>query len=129
MKKYLVIGNPINHSLSPKLHNKWFKTTEIEAVYDKKKIEEKDLREIITARCPIFGFKFEINKQDTTNNWQNSPTIDKIIPTKGYVKDNIIIVSMFANIIKNSATPKQILKVGNFYKKLYKEKGIKDETN
>ena len=47
MKKYLVIGNPINHSLSPKLHNKWFKTTEIEAVYDKKKIEEKDLREII----------------------------------------------------------------------------------
>ena len=47
MKKYLVIGNPIDHSLSPKLHNKWFKTTEIEAVYDKKKIEEKDLREII----------------------------------------------------------------------------------
>ena len=47
MKKYLVIGNPIDHSLSPKLHNKWFKTAEIEAVYDKKKIEEKDLREII----------------------------------------------------------------------------------
>ena len=47
MKKYLVIGNPIDHSLSPKLHNKWFKTTEIEAVYDKKKIEEKDIREII----------------------------------------------------------------------------------
>ena len=47
MKKYLVIGNPINHSLSPKLHNKWFKTAEIEAVYDKKKMEEKDLKEII----------------------------------------------------------------------------------
>jgi shikimate dehydrogenase len=23
MKKYLVIGNPIDHSLSPKLHNYW----------------------------------------------------------------------------------------------------------
>ena len=47
MKKYLVIGNPIDHSLSPKLHNKWFKTAEIEAVYEKKKLEEKDLREVI----------------------------------------------------------------------------------
>jgi shikimate dehydrogenase len=47
MKKYLVIGNPIDHSLSPKLHNKWFKTAEIDATYDKKKIEEKDLKEII----------------------------------------------------------------------------------
>ncbi len=25
MKKYLVIGNPIEHSLSPKLHNYWIK--------------------------------------------------------------------------------------------------------
>ena len=47
MKKYLVIGNPIDHSLSPKLHNKWFQTEGIDAVYDKKKIKEKDLREII----------------------------------------------------------------------------------
>jgi shikimate dehydrogenase len=47
MKKYLVIGNPIDHSLSPKLHNKWFKTTGIEAIYEKKKIVEEDLEEII----------------------------------------------------------------------------------
>ena len=25
MKKYLVIGNPIEHSLSPRLHNYWLK--------------------------------------------------------------------------------------------------------
>ena len=25
MKKYLVIGNPIDHSLSPRLHNYWIK--------------------------------------------------------------------------------------------------------
>ena len=28
MKKYLVIGNPIDHSLSPKLHNYWIKKNE-----------------------------------------------------------------------------------------------------
>ena len=48
MKKYLVIGNPINHSLSPKLHNYWFKKNNINAVYDRKKIDEKDLQSIIS---------------------------------------------------------------------------------
>ena len=40
MKKYLVIGNPINHSLSPKIHNHWLKENNIEAIYEKKKINE-----------------------------------------------------------------------------------------
>tara|TARA_Y100000741_G_scaffold359617_1_gene340528 strand:- start:613 stop:1404 length:792 start_codon:yes stop_codon:yes gene_type:complete len=47
MKKYLVIGNPIEHSLSPKLHNYWIKKNKIDAFYDKKLVEEKDLKEII----------------------------------------------------------------------------------
>ena len=29
MKKYIVIGNPIAHSLSPKLHNSWLKENNI----------------------------------------------------------------------------------------------------
>jgi len=48
MKKYLVIGNPINHSLSPKLHNYWFKENNIDAVYDKKKLDENELKNIIS---------------------------------------------------------------------------------
>ena len=47
MKKYLVIGNPIEHSLSPKLHNYWIKKNNIEAVYDKKQINESDIEAII----------------------------------------------------------------------------------
>ena len=35
MKKYIVIGNPIEHSLSPKLHSYWFKKYGIEAIYEK----------------------------------------------------------------------------------------------
>ncbi len=48
MKKYFVIGNPINHSLSPRLHNYWFKKNNITAVYDRKKTSEKDLQSIIS---------------------------------------------------------------------------------
>ena len=47
MKKYFVIGNPIDHSLSPKLRNYWLKEKNIDAIYDKKKIEEKDLKTAI----------------------------------------------------------------------------------
>ena len=48
MKKYLVIGNPIDHSLSPKLHNHWFKENNIDATYDKKKLSENDIEGVIT---------------------------------------------------------------------------------
>jgi len=48
MKKYLVIGNPIGHSLSPLIHNHWMKKYGlVDSVYEKKKIEEKDLKNII----------------------------------------------------------------------------------
>ena len=47
MKKYLVIGNPITHSLSPKLHNYWIKQNNIDAIYDKKKLNENELYNLI----------------------------------------------------------------------------------
>tara|TARA_A100001015_G_C14700365_1_gene598019 strand:- start:272 stop:673 length:402 start_codon:yes stop_codon:yes gene_type:complete len=47
MKKFLVIGNPIEHSLSPSLHNYWIKKNNIEAIYEKQKIEEKDLKDLV----------------------------------------------------------------------------------
>ncbi len=48
MKKYLVIGNPIDHSLSPKLHNHWFNKNNIHAIYEKKKVDENDIRGVIS---------------------------------------------------------------------------------
>ena len=48
MKKYLVIGNPIDHSLSPKLHNYWIKKNNIDAIYEKKKIDDKNIKNVIS---------------------------------------------------------------------------------
>jgi shikimate dehydrogenase len=43
MKKFLVIGNPIEHSLSPTLHNYWIKSHNIDAIYEKKKLNNDEL--------------------------------------------------------------------------------------
>ena len=47
MKKFLVIGNPIEHSLSPILHNYWIKKNGIDAVYEKQKLNEDQLGQLI----------------------------------------------------------------------------------
>ena len=47
MKRYFVIGNPIDHSLSPKLHNYWIRQNKIEAIYDKIKLEENQIEKFI----------------------------------------------------------------------------------
>lgn len=47
MKKYFVIGNPIEHSFSPKLHNYWIKENNLDSVYEKKKLNLDQLENII----------------------------------------------------------------------------------
>jgi len=48
MKKYLVIGNPISHSLSPKIHNFWLKKHNIDAIYEQEKLELPDLKKLVS---------------------------------------------------------------------------------
>ena len=63
MKKYFVIGNPIEHSLSPKLHNYWINENKIRATYEKKQTTESDLKRIIDEIKirPGFNVKAAIN--------------------------------------------------------------------
>jgi shikimate dehydrogenase len=46
-KKLLVVGNPIDHSLSPKLHNYWIKKYKIDAVYEKKLLNNNEIESLI----------------------------------------------------------------------------------
>ena len=47
IKKFLVIGNPINHSLSPELQNYWLKKNNINAIYDKQRLDIDDLKDFV----------------------------------------------------------------------------------
>ena len=48
MKKFIVIGNPVEHSLSPELHNYWIKNNNINAIYEKQKLNKDQLEEFIS---------------------------------------------------------------------------------
>ena len=48
-KKFLVVGNPIEHSLSPTLHNYWIKNNGIDAIYEKQKLDIGEL-ELLTLQ-------------------------------------------------------------------------------
>ena len=62
MKKYLVIGNPINHSLSPQLHNHWLKQNKINAIYEKEKIDRNDLKNLLlrVKKSEIYGLNITV---------------------------------------------------------------------
>ena len=47
MKKFLVIGNPISHSFSPKLHNYWLKKNNINGIYEKEKLNSDELENLL----------------------------------------------------------------------------------
>ena len=46
-RNYLIIGNPVEHSLSPKIHNFWFNENNINSVYKKETLTESGLENLV----------------------------------------------------------------------------------
>lgn len=67
---------------------------------------------IIPERCPVFDFKLEKNPSHGLHD--TSPSLDKIVPEKGYVPGNIQIISGKANKMKSNATTDEIGRLYRF---------------
>ena len=65
--------------------------------------------------CPALNIKLKRGKGKMID---SSPSLDRINSELGYVKENVQIVSMLANLIMSSATPDQVIQVGNYFKKI-----------
>ena len=66
-------------------------------------IEESDI--VIPNVCPLL--EIPIKYGDRTN-YENSPSLDRIDNSKGYIKGNIWVISQKANAMKNSATLEEL---------------------
>lgn len=74
------------------------------------------LQSIAMYRCPVFLTKLtwgELGKGAVT---QNSPSLDRIVPEKGYVKGNVQFLSNLANSMKQNASQEQLLLFANWVK-------------
>ncbi len=96
MRKYFVIGNPIDHSLSPKLHNFWLKKNNIDANYDKKKIDKKDLKLIISSlkKKKIHGINVTVPFKKAV-----IPYLDKLSPEAEKTKSVNTIILINNNLV------------------------------
>ena len=60
----------------------------------------------VPETCPLLGIPIEI--QPKKGYHPNSPSLDKIIPEKGYIKGNVWVISNRANTLKNDATIQEL---------------------
>lgn len=76
---------------------------------------------IIPEYCPILGIKLLIGQESytKTSKW-NTASIDRITPELGYVKGNIQIISMRANLMKTDSTEEDLIKFADWIYKYYK---------
>lgn len=72
-------------------------------------LEEKDL--VLPEFCPILGIPLYKSYGTITN---NSYSIDRIDPSKGYVRGNVQVISARANTIKNNGTPEELRKIADW---------------
>lgn len=67
---------------------------------------------IIPEKCPVYGVDIDLH------NKFYAPSLDRIDNTKGYIKNNIMVISNKANRLKNSGTIEDFEKILK-YMKLY----------
>jgi hypothetical protein len=67
------------------------------------------------THCPILGIELDYF---TEEGWSDcSPSFDRVDPSKGYTKDNVAIISMRANRIKNNGSAEEHEKIAAFIRK------------
>ena len=59
--------------------------------------------------CPVFGTPFLFFGNNVAN--EKSASLDRLNPSGGYTTDNVVVVSMKANVIKNAFSSVDIYKV------------------
>ena len=83
------------------------------------KITKEDIYNVWSEdnKCPILHTIYKIGNED----YDTSPSLDRIDPRLGYTPDNIQIISSLANRMKNNATDEQLLKFSHYYIEYYRK--------
>lgn len=67
---------------------------------------------VIPATCPVLGI--ELARNTSRGAHHNSPTLDRVVPSLGYVAHNVRVISWRANRLKSDATPEELRLVSEY---------------
>lgn len=62
----------------------------------------------VPSRCPVLHIPLDGRDHN------HRASLDRIIPERGYVPGNVIVISQRANLIKNNATPEELHDIAEF---------------
>jgi hypothetical protein len=71
-------------------------------------------------KCPILGIKLKVGNYTDNEGWRSSPTLDRIDPSKGYIRGNIQFISGLANAMKSQAGEEELLLFAKWVEKTYR---------
>lgn len=66
--------------------------------------------------CPVLGIPLVSGIGHGIRNNPNSPSVDRIDNSKGYIKGNVKVISMRANVLKSNATVEELESIINYIK-------------
>jgi predicted nucleic acid-binding Zn ribbon protein len=66
---------------------------------------------VVPDTCPILGIPLTAHYGKGVGYHPDSPSVDRIIPSQGYTKGNVRVISARANLLKNDATVAELEKV------------------
>ena len=75
---------------------------------------------VIPDRCPVFGIRLR-RTAGKRGSRDTSPSLDRIVPERGYTPSNTIVVSTRANRAKNDLTVAEMRALAVFYSTNTKE--------
>jgi hypothetical protein len=73
--------------------------------------------------CPILHIELH-NKKGSPGGCQNSPALDRIDNSKGYIKGNVRVISHLANMMKSSASEEQLINFAHWIYSSYPRQGV-----
>ena len=75
---------------------------------------------VVPTVCPVYGIPLFRGIGKATD---NSPSVDKIIPSLGYVKGNVCVISLKANRHKNDATLEELRLLVEYVESFLRKEG------
>jgi hypothetical protein len=84
-------------------------------------ITEEYLESIWTGVCPVFQVRLNLPSYGGNAQSPAKPSLDRLVPAKGYVPGNVIWISLRANQMKNDGTSEELFRVAEWLQQTEEE--------